>query len=62
MPANILLLNAATGEVSSMVAATYLTAARTAAGSAIATELCLNHRFNDDDNGDDDDNIDANAK
>mmetsp|Transcript_4275 Transcript_4275/g.5552 ORF Transcript_4275/g.5552 Transcript_4275/m.5552 type:complete len:437 (+) Transcript_4275:95-1405(+) len=41
VPANILLLNAETGEVDSMVAATYLTAARTAAGSAIATELCL---------------------
>ena len=41
VPANVLLLDAETGEVTSMVAATYLTAARTAAGSAIATELCV---------------------
>ena len=38
-PATIMLLNAETGEVSAVVAATYLTAARTAAGSALATEM-----------------------
>jgi ornithine cyclodeaminase len=37
-PATIMLLNAETGETSAVVAATYLTAARTAAGSALATE------------------------
>ena len=38
-PATIMLLNAETGETSAIVAATYLTAARTAAGSALATEM-----------------------
>ena len=38
-PATIMLLNAETGEASAVIAATYLTAARTAAGSAIATEM-----------------------
>ena len=38
-PATIMLLNAETGETSAVVAATYLTAARTAAGSALATEM-----------------------
>jgi len=42
-PATIMLLNAETGETSAVVAATYLTAARTAAGSALATEMaCRN--------------------
>jgi ornithine cyclodeaminase len=41
VPATILLLDASTGEVNAMVSATYLTAARTAAGSALATRLCL---------------------
>ena len=40
-PATIMLLNAETGEVSAIVAATYLTAMRTAAGSALSTELAL---------------------
>ena len=38
-PATIMLLNAETGETSAVVAATYLTAARTAAGSALATQM-----------------------
>ena len=38
-PATIMLLNAETGEISAVVAATFLTAARTAAGSALATEI-----------------------
>ena len=42
-PATIMLLNPATGEVSSIMGATYLTAARTAAGSALATELALSN-------------------
>eukprot|EP00590_Aulacoseira_subarctica_P006246 CAMPEP_0172421710 /NCGR_PEP_ID=MMETSP1064-20121228/7931_1 /TAXON_ID=202472 /ORGANISM="Aulacoseira subarctica , Strain CCAP 1002/5" /LENGTH=368 /DNA_ID=CAMNT_0013162239 /DNA_START=72 /DNA_END=1177 /DNA_ORIENTATION=+ len=41
VPATIMLLDAETGEINSLLGATYLTAARTAAGSAIATELCL---------------------
>ena len=41
VPATIMLLDAETGEINSILGATYLTAARTAAGSAIATELCL---------------------
>jgi ornithine cyclodeaminase len=40
-PATITVLNAKTGEVTAIVAATYLTAARTAAGSAIATQIAL---------------------
>lgn len=39
VPATILTLNAATGQVDAVVASTYLTAARTAAGSAVATAL-----------------------
>ena len=39
VPATVMLLNPETGEVSAIMAATYLTAARTAAGSALATEL-----------------------
>jgi ornithine cyclodeaminase len=41
VPATIMLLNPETGEVSSIMGATYLTAARTAAGSALATELAF---------------------
>ena len=41
VPATIMLLNSETGECSAVMGGTYLTAARTAAGSAIATELCL---------------------
>lgn len=44
VPATTMLLNAETGEVSAIVAATYLTAARTAAGSALATEIVLSGR------------------
>ncbi|KAL7543389.1 hypothetical protein ACHAXR_013344 [Thalassiosira sp. AJA248-18] len=44
VPATIMLVNAETGEVSAIVAATYLTAARTAAGSALATEMALSSR------------------
>lgn len=40
-PATITVLNAKTGEVTAIVSATYLTAARTAAGSAIATQIAL---------------------
>ncbi|KAL7464700.1 hypothetical protein ACHAXS_005034 [Conticribra weissflogii] len=44
VPATVMLVNAETGIVSAIVAATYLTAARTAAGSAIATEAAVaNH-------------------
>lgn len=41
VPATIMMINADTGEVNAILSATYLTAARTAAGSAIATRLCL---------------------
>jgi ornithine cyclodeaminase len=44
VPATAMLINAETGEVSAIVAATYLTAARTAAGSALATEIALADR------------------
>ncbi len=44
VPATIMMLNADTGEVKAILSATYLTAARTAAGSAIATRLCLSTR------------------
>jgi ornithine cyclodeaminase len=44
VPATTMLLNSETGEVSAILAATYLTAARTAAGSALATELALSNR------------------
>jgi len=66
-PATILLLNAKTGEITAVLGATYLTAARTAAGSAIATELilretmkrtlesCVPRNLDDDDDEDDDD-------
>lgn len=43
VPATTMLLNAETGEVSAIIAATYLTALRTAAGSALATELVFNN-------------------
>lgn len=41
VPATIVLLNATTGQVQALVSATYLTAARTAAGSALATRAAL---------------------
>lgn len=41
VPATVMLLNPSTGELSTIMAATYLTAARTAAGSALATELAF---------------------
>ncbi|KAL7525540.1 hypothetical protein ACHAWF_001409 [Thalassiosira exigua] len=41
VPATIMLVDAETGEVSAILAATYLTAARTASGSALATEMAL---------------------
>jgi len=40
----ITMLDAETGEVNALVGATYLTAARTAAGSAIATKVCLEQK------------------
>jgi len=44
VPGTVMLVHAETGIVSAIVAATYLTAARTAAGSAIATEAAMaNH-------------------
>lgn len=42
--ATMTMLNAETGEVTSVLNATYLTAARTAAGSAISTEICLQQK------------------
>ena len=42
--ATMTMLNAETGQVTSVLNATYLTAARTAAGSAIATQLCLEQK------------------
>ncbi|GFH56367.1 hypothetical protein CTEN210_12843 [Chaetoceros tenuissimus] len=42
--ATMTMLNAETGEVTSVLNATYLTAARTAAGSAISTQLCLEQK------------------
>lgn len=44
VPATTMLIDAETGEVSAIVAATYLTAARTAAGSALATEIVFSDR------------------
>ena len=41
VPATILLLDAETGQLNAILGATHLTAARTAAGSAIATQYCL---------------------
>ena len=41
VPATITLLDSETGQVNALLGGTYLTAARTAAGSAIATKLCL---------------------
>lgn len=41
VPATMTMINPQTGEVHALLGATYLTAARTAAGSAIATKLCL---------------------
>jgi ornithine cyclodeaminase len=42
--ATTMLLNSETGEVSAIVAATYLTGVRTAAGSALATHLAFSNR------------------
>ena len=39
VPATVVLLNATTGEVQAVLGGTYLTGARTAAGSAVATDL-----------------------
>ena len=47
VPATIIMLDAESGDVNAMLAGTYLTAARTAAGSAIATKLCLDCRGRD---------------
>ena len=44
VPATILVVDPPTGTVQAVVSATYLTAARTAAGSALATQLCCCHR------------------
>ena len=41
VPATITMIDPETGEVNAVLGATYLTAARTAAGSAIATKLCM---------------------
>ncbi len=49
-PATIMLLDAETGETSAVVAATYLTAARTAAGSALATEIACSSKSADGNN------------
>jgi len=49
-PATIMLLDAETGETSAVVAATYLTAARTAAGSALATEMAYSSKSADGNN------------
>ncbi len=55
-PATIAMVdNETTGEVTSIVAATYLTAARCAAGSAIATKLCLGRTETEGKKDDDDD-------
>lgn len=48
VPATVMLLNPETGEVSTIMAATYLTAARTAAGSAVSTELALKNNPKND--------------
>jgi ornithine cyclodeaminase len=44
VPASIVSLNAKTGQVDALVAATYLTGARTAAGSALATQVAFEGR------------------
>jgi len=46
VPATIMLLDATTGRVEAIVAGTELTAARTAAGSALATSHCLSQPLN----------------
>ena len=46
--ATTMLLNFITGEVSAILAAKYLTGARTAAGSALATEMVLSNRKTSD--------------
>ena len=43
-PATITMLDAETGEVTAVIGGTYLTATRTAAGSAIATKICLEQK------------------
>lgn len=43
VPATAVLVNAETGEVNAILGATFLTAARTASGSAIATDICTQH-------------------
>lgn len=43
VPATITMIHPETGEVTAVLGATYLTAARTAAGSAIATKLCTDY-------------------
>eukprot|EP00957_Ditylum_brightwellii_P114458 8726861-Ditylum_brightwellii.AAC.1 len=45
VPANIILVDASTGELNALVGGTYLTALRTAAGSAVATQLCLQQQL-----------------
>ena len=45
VPATIMMLDNVTGETKAVIAATYLTAARTAAGSAVATEVLCLHRL-----------------
>lgn len=59
-PATIAMLDVQTGEISSVLGATYLTAARTAAGSAIATQLCLGQGYGQG-IGDHDDDHDGNG-
>jgi len=44
-PATIFSLDASTGQVQAVLAGTYLTAARTAAGSALATQLAFQNRM-----------------
>ena len=43
VPATVMMVDAISGQVSAILGATYLTAARTASGSAIATEICTSH-------------------
>jgi ornithine cyclodeaminase len=43
-PSTITMLDAESGEVTAVIAGTYLTATRTAAGSAIATKICLEQK------------------
>jgi ornithine cyclodeaminase len=50
VPATVMLLDPRNGVCKACVGATYLTASRTAAGSAIATKLCLQNLYNNNDN------------